>query len=206
MKITKFAIILMLALVLTACSSGATESAAESPIPTMAATNTPEPTSTPATGLACLSGTWELVNIENYMDSVIPPEMAGLLTYVENSGTASANFNPDGTYTYQVNQFRVQYSMDMGSGPMTMEVLMNGEGNGTYEAVDDNTLTFTELDNSGVTLTATLGGEAINFNIDDAVGAFGSTATPFEFDCNGNTLLTYPPIEGALPVEYARVP
>ncbi len=140
------------------------------------------------------------------MNSVVPPDLAGSMAFVENSGSASAEFAQDGTYTYNLDTFRVVYSMDIGAGPMVMEVIMQGEGNGLYEAIDDHTLTFTQLDDTGVTLTVTLAGEVFDMGMDEAISAFGSPDTIFKFDCDGDTLLTYPPIEGALPVQYARLP
>jgi hypothetical protein len=205
MKFTKAVILLILALGLAACG-GATESAAEATDPVMAATDSPEPTATPATGLACLNGTWALSNIDNYMNSVIPPDLAGGLIFIGSSGTVTTNFGGDGLYAVTLEDFQVQYTMDVGSGPVPLEVYLDGNGSGVYEAIDDNTMTFTELDNSGMTMTVLMGGETIDLGMEDAVSAFGSPDTTFEFDCNGDTLLTYPPIEGALPVEYARVP
>ena len=204
---SKIMILVLLLSVLSACDSTPTESSpAESPPPEVAPTHTIEPTDPPTTGLACLSGTWELVNVENYMNSVVPPDLAGSLTFVESSGTASAIYAADGTYTYRLDEFRVLYSMDGGTGPLTMEVYMDGEGAGIYDPIDDRTLSFTQLDDSGVAITFTLAGEIFDLGMDDAATAFGSPDTIFEFDCDGNMLLTYPPIEGALPVEYARVP
>lgn len=200
-------ILLVVVLALAACDTTPIESIpAESPEPEVVDTPTLEPTDPPSTGLACLSGTWELVDIEEYMSSVVPPDLAGSLTFVESSGSASTEFAADGTYTYHLDAFRVVYSMDMGAGPMAMEVLMQGEGNGLYEAMDDHTLTFTQLDDTDVALTVTLAGEVFDMGMDDAVSAFGSPDTVFQFDCSGDTLLTYPPIAGALPVKYARVP
>lgn len=208
MKINKilWLLILTLALLLAACDSSATESSSTEPAaPEEMATDTLAPTPEPATGLSCLSGTWELVNIENYMNSVVPSDLAGTMEFVDSSGTAGAEFAGDGTYSYHVDDFRVQYAMDMGAGAIPMEVIMQGEGNGIYEAIDDHTLTFTQLDDSGLTITITLAGEPFDIGLDDAVSFFGSPDTVFQFDCSGDSLLTYPPIDGALPVEYARV-
>jgi hypothetical protein len=207
MKSTKFMFVLSLALVLVACDVGGTESGpVESPVPSIAPTSTPEPTEPPSTGLACLSGTWELVNVENYMNSVVPPELAAGLTFIGNSGTVSVNFVSDGTYTYTWNEFQVQYTMDVGSGPVPLEIDMNGDGSGIFEPIDDHHLSFTDLEGSGMTIEVLMGGETIDLGMDEAVSALGGPDTTFEFDCDGDTLLTYPPIEGALPVEYARVP
>jgi hypothetical protein len=206
MKITKSVILLALTLALVACDAGESGSPAETTVPTVAPTNTPEPTSTPATGVTCLNGTWELFDIENYMNSVIPPELAGGLAFIGSSGTATTNFGGDGLYAVTLEEFQVQYTMDVGSGPVPLEVYIDGDGSGVYEAIDDHTIHFTELDNSGMIMTVLMGGETIDLGMEDAISAFGGTDTTFEFDCSGDTLLTYPPIEGALPVEYVRVP
>lgn len=86
-----------------------------------------------------------------------------------------------------------------------MEVRLDGEGHGVYESIDDNTIRFTDLDSSDLMITFSLAGEAFDLGTDTSTDELTSHEETVNYECSGDTLFTTPPLEGALPVEYARI-
>lgn len=205
MKSIRSIILLMLMTVLTACGMDSDGGVTiDAPMAASAPSDTPEAPESPPSGLACLSGTWELVDVETYMNSILPPELAAGLTFVGSSGFVSTDFRSDGTYTYSMDEFLVQYTMDMGGGAVPMEVHLDGEGHGIYKSIEDNTIRFTDLDSSALRITFSLAGEAFDLGTDASTGALSSPEETVDYECSDDTLFITPPLEGALPVEYTR--
>lgn len=175
---------------------------ADNPAP--ASTDVPSDTSS---GDACLVGTWSLVDIEQYMASVLPSELTetGELTYDSSSGSAVYTFTTDNTASIQVDEFTVRYQMNMAGISLPLEVMMDGSGSGNY-TLAGNQMLFDTINDDELYMTISLGGAPIG-PAEPITGFFpgGETNSSLTFECTSTTLSLTMPIEGSSPVILERV-
>jgi len=171
--------------------------------PTPAETNAPPSSSG---NDACLVGSWSLMDIEQYMASVLPPELTetGELTYDSSSGSAVYTFTTGNTASIQVDEFTVKYQMNMAGISLPLEVMMDGSGSGSY-TIKGNQMLFNSINNNELYMTISLGGAPIG-PAEPITGFFpgGETTSSLTYECSSTTLALTMPVEGSSPVILER--
>jgi hypothetical protein len=151
-----------------------------------------EITVTPETGepgegaVACPVGDWLLLNFEDYLTSVMG--QAGI-SLVSRDGHLLWSLNADGTYALTAEAFALIFT----DNTYTYALSIEGVETGTYQVSDDQLIG--QVLSGGLLVTVAvggLGGSEIPFP------GFGQTGV-LPFACDGNDLLTYPPLDFATP-------
>jgi len=199
-------------LVASACSGGGSSPAAPTAVPPTATTaptatpvptNTPVPTDTPEpvaiSGDACVVGTWELSDMSTYMSSIIPATSGAAFTFVGQEGYVRYTFNPDGTVSFDANDFVVHFAIGISGVSLDLAVSIDGSGTATY-AADAGTLTVSNSDADSLTFSATLGGEEMFSGASGELGSlFGvsedAASAMLLYQCAGDTLTYTPPVD-----------
>ena len=181
---------------LSRVSGGNVESEAEVETPVMTAEASPLGALTSGDA-ACLVGTWNVAEIESFMQSILPSQVdRSSLEYQGMSGTMQVTFESDGTGSYLLQDFVVSYNM-MG---LPMAFGLNGNGTLTYQTAGDQ-VTIQTGDDSTLTGQLTLGTTSSPLG-DLGEGAISGTRA---YACQGDTLEMTPDAENASPVVYQRV-
>lgn len=221
---------LLLALVLTACAGTAATPApaptsAPAPttqptattVPTAVPTNTPVPTPTtaptatplPATGSACLVGTWQLSDMSVYMQSIMA-KSGSAVSLVEQTGGLVYTFAADGTAHAEAQDFTMKMTMTVEKLTFDLNVTISGAADSQYTATDDQ-ITFSNGEVKGLKVSATMNGtELFSSTPDELAAMFGVSPDPkynvFGYQCSGDTLVYTPPVEDVQPVVMKRMP
>lgn len=184
------ALILLVALLLTGCNMPIT--------PTPYPTPTPQPPPTEAApntiGAACLVGSWQINNLQNYLQAIIPLMVEGATIEIEEtSGSLTYTFNADGSTLGAANDFKVKAKVGINGVTLPGEIIVNGESQGNYTADDtQGILTLSNIGTGTLALNAKVAGlPVVN---DTPIGdlfmpgsdASGSGSTNYQ--CIGNTL------------------
>jgi hypothetical protein len=132
----------------------ATPAAADTAVATDIAlpTATPPPTANPA---ACLFGTWQATNIQDYVVAAIPPDMAQEYnpTYQSTSGQAYLSFFENGLVTLQAYQLNIEFEIQAGIFRVGLVVALDGLSSGQYSA-DASQVTTQNMTTTGLTASA----------------------------------------------------
>ncbi|MBI5564921.1 MAG: hypothetical protein HY870_08505 [Chloroflexi bacterium] len=227
---------LLLSLSLSACSSSAATPVPAAPvapaatatsvsaptlvptaIPTAAPTATTAPTPTtaptatplPASSSACLVGTWELVDLSNYMQSVFA-QTGGAVSFVGQTGRIVYVFDADGSANVDAQDFTMMMAMAVEKLTFDINVIISGAAESQYAATDDQ-ITFSNGELKGLKISATMNGAELFANTPAELAAmFGASSDPkyntFGYQCDTTTLVYTPPVENAQPVVMKRVP
>ena len=172
--------------------------------------STPLPTADPALSAKnCLANTWEITGLSDYVLAAIPPEMAEeyTLEYQDTNGSAYFILTPDGRITLQADQLELLFQTRVAVLTVPVTVSVDGEAVGSY-TVEGSTLTTTDMDTSGLTVSAqAMGSELVPpAQIIRAVPLISAPFNTAEFSCTGETLqLTiagYP--EGVPPLVFQK--
>ena len=180
---------------LSRVTGGNEESEAEVETPAMTAAAPPLDASA-AGDAACLVGTWNVTEIEGYVQSILPAQVdRSSLEYQGMSGTMQVTFESDGTGSYLLQDFVVSYNM-MG---LPMAFGLNGNGTLTYQTAGDR-VTIQTGDDSTLTGQLSLG------TTSSPLGDLGESAISGTqaYACQGDTLEMTPDSENASPVVYQR--
>jgi hypothetical protein len=225
---------LLLAVVLSACSSAPATTAPAGPapttaaptasaptaaptiVPTVAPTDTPAPTATtaptatplPASGSACLVGTWELSDMSTYMESVMA-KSGSAVTLVGQTGGFVYTFGADGNAHVEAQDFTMKMSMDVQKLKFDINITISGAADSQYTATADK-VTYSNGKVNGLKISATMNGtELFSTTPDELAAMFGVSPDPkyntFGYQCDGDTLVYTPPIADAQPITLKRV-
>lgn len=181
---------LMAVLLLTACNMPIT------PTPHPTPTQPPAPTADvpAASGGACLTGTWQISNLSEYLNMALPQMIEGATVKVgEVSGNLTYTFNEDSTTVGKAQDFKIQAQVTTNGVSLPGQISVNGSSTGSYQ-VDDNQgiLTLTGVKPGDLTVNATVAGipvvkdQAIGNLLDFGSSESGSGSTNYQ--CIGNTL------------------
>jgi hypothetical protein len=187
--------------------------------PTTLVVNTPPPTLTPIptpttdpaiAAKACLAGTWQINDLSAYILAAIPPELANQygLQYQSSSGEAFFTLSPDGKFSMQADQLQMLFEAKVSIFKAQVTVNVDGEAIGKY-TVEDNTLTTSDVDTSGLEASAqALGNDLVDpAQLISAIPLIQPPSNSAEFTCAGDQLqlkiLSYP--ENIPPLVFKRV-
>jgi hypothetical protein len=139
----------------------------------------------------CLANTWEITGLSDYVIAAIPPETAEeyALEYQDTNGGAYFILTPDGRITLRADQLELLFEARVAVLTVPVTVSVDGEAVGSY-SVDGSTLTTTDMDTSGLTVSA----QALNSDLvppDQIISAIPLLSAPFntaEFSCTGDAL------------------
>ncbi len=166
----------------------------------------PLPPQASSGGDACIVGTWEMKDFEQYLAAVIPPEITstGKLTYDGTTGRATYTFTGNGQAGIQAEAFTVQYEMNMSGLNLPMEIILDGSGSANY-AVNGGQVLFSNVDSANLFMSINLGGAAV-MPATPVTGLFpdGETDSAVAFTCEGNTLTLTMPAANSAPVVLER--
>ena len=144
-----------------------------------------------ATAKSCVAQTWEIPALSDYVIAAVPPEMAAEydLKYEETTGTAYLTLTPDGRITLLANDLQLQFSAQAYVFSVPVTVRLDGSATGNY-IMDSTTLTFTNVDTSGLSASAQALGEDL---IDPAqiMRSMPFISPPYNtarYTCQGDTL------------------
>lgn len=153
------------------------EATEPAPEPTPAETPTTQPTPTMLTGAACLLGNW-------YVDN---QQFGELMSSVSGSavddvtGVVMVTFRDDGTTTTHYDDWKHTITVQSA----TVTIIKNGEDHGTYEMVDDGTMTLTDTDmNSTTTAKMEMQGRTTDYDAPPQPSVFSQSV----FTCEGDEL------------------
>lgn len=168
--------------------------------PTTVVVNTPMPTlppiPTPTTDPAiaaktCLAGTWEISDLSAYILAAIPPDLASqyALQYQGSSGEAFFTLSPDGVFTMQADQLQMSFEAKVSIFKAQVTANVDGKATGKY-TVEDNTLTTSDVDTSGLSASAqALGNDLVDpAQLIRAIPLIQSPSNSAEFTCAGDQL------------------
>lgn len=161
-------------------------------------------------GASCLVGVWEIGDLSPYILAAIPRDTAEQynLTYQGANGRALFTLSPNGNLDIQADQMELLFEARASILKVPISVKVEGEARGKYR-VDENRLTTSEMDTSGMTASAqALGNDLIDSaQILNAIPLLSSAANTAEFTCAGDLLqlrvLSYP--ESIPPLVFNRV-
>lgn len=192
-----------------------TEEPTHTPVPTETPppTDTPAPTETPVptpepTLADCLVGSWEIVEFGAYMASVL--QGVGNIELVGQEGNARFDYGADGAAAVTADNFVTSYAGNIAGVGINLDVTVNGSGSADYSVVD-NQIFYSNPIGEGLVFAASMGGNQLfSYQIDNIGELFGMDVAspdeePFTITCEGDTLQYTPPVDGAAPVEMARV-
>lgn len=166
-------------------------------------TQTPEPTPTSvpplelgsaSTGAACLVGTWQIDDLNQYMQAVLPQMIEGAQAQIKDvSGVLTYSFNADGTTIGLAQDFMVTADVTTSGFTVPGEITLNGATSGQYLVDESQTLvTLSSVAPGSLVVSASVSGipvvqdapmnDLLSFN--SGQSASGSTT----FLCDGNTL------------------
>lgn len=199
---------LLLAMVLSACSSAPATTAPAAPAsapttaaataapaptttptiaPTVAPTNTPAPTATtaptatplPASSSACLVGNWELDDMSTYMQSVMAKSgSATATTLVGQTGRLLYTFGADGQAHAEAQDFTMKMSMEVQKLKFDLNITISGSADSQYTATD-NTVTYSNGKTKNLKVSATMNGtELFNSTPAELAAMFGVSPDP----------------------------
>lgn len=190
MNVRLAALTLLVTLLLAACNMPIT--------PTPFPTSTPEPPpveEAPNTiGAACLVGTWQVNNLQNYLQAVLPQMIEGAAIEIEEtSGSLTYTFNADGSTTGAANDFIVKAKVGTNGVTLPGEITVNGASQGSFTADDaQGILTLTNVGAGSLTLSAKVAGIPVvsETPIGDLfmLGSNDTGSGSTNFQCIGSTL------------------
>lgn len=182
---------LLVALLLAACNMPITPTQLPEPTATIAPTLE---SGSATTGAACLVGTWQIADLNQYMQSVLPQMIEGAQAQIKDvSGVLTYSFNADGTTLGLAQDFVVNADVTTSGFTVPGEITLNGATNGQYVVDDSGTvITLNSVSPGSLVVSANVSGipvvqgapmnDLLTFN--GGQSASGSTA----FTCEGNTL------------------
>ena len=181
------------------------------PTPTTAPTATSAPTAAPlpASGGACLVGTWELSDMSTYMESVMA-KSGSAVTLVGQTGGFVYTFGADGNAHVEAQDFTMKMSMDVQKLKFDINITISGAADSQYTATADK-VTYSNGETKNLKVSATMNGtELFSTTPDELAAMFGVSPDPkyntFGYQCQGDTLVYTPPITDAQPITLKRVP
>ena len=198
-------IVLIVGIALVGCTSGSATPTSETAAPvttepamtnTTAATSTESVTNTPAVIAGdCLIGTWDLIDLTSYMDSIksnINTDSKGDVTFtgVTTSGTATFVFNPDKTSALIADNFNQRFTMVMTVADAPVEIpislSINGKSTADY-AVEGDEITFSnQYENELMIAIDTMGSVT---SLTESMFGEPGTQKLYQFSClDANTL------------------
>jgi hypothetical protein len=185
------------------------------PVATLQPANTPIPTSAPAlptaNPAACLIGTWQATNIQDYVIAAISPEMMQEYRpeYKNTTGQAYVSFFENGLVTIQAYKLVLEFEIQAGIFRVGLLITLDGLSSGQYQA-DGSQLTTNSMTTTGLTASA----RALEQDVmppEQIVAALPLVQPPFNnatYQCDGQTLSlrlnAYP--ESIPPLQFQRQP
>jgi hypothetical protein len=139
----------------TATSQDAIDSQPQSQLPT------PIPTVDPlVSAQSCVAKTWEIAGLDDYVIAAVPPELAAEydLKYEETKGDALFKLTPGGQITLLADDLQMIFSAQAYVFSVPVTVRIDGTATGKY-TLDRTTLTITNVDTSGLDVSAKALGE-----------------------------------------------
>ena len=157
----------------------------------------------------CLIGRWEATNdsMFSYMQSVIAAGGDDVPTVESTTGIAFLDFEANGTGAGGYENFKVHETGVGGNESTEVFVTFEGFSSGSYIADGSALLGLSGTTEMVVTLQilangVSMGSTTVPFGPDDfPVSSTISTA----YSCNGDTLTTWPPVDGVEPIQWIKV-
>lgn len=152
------ALSLLVVLLLSACNLPITPT----PAPTPTSTQVPEATQ-PANdliGASCVAGTWEINNLPDYLQAILPQIVEGAeIEVTDVSGTLLYTFNSDGTSAGTAKDFKIKANVKTNGISLPGQIVVNGTSTGKYQ-VDDSQglLSLTGVSAGDLTVSASVAG------------------------------------------------
>lgn len=156
------------------------------------AENTPTPTVDPLLeSKSCLAKTWEIKGLSNYVLAAVPPELAEeySLEYIDTSGAAYLKLSNDEKMELQINNLEFLFNARLAIFEVPVTVRIDGIADGTYQ-VENNTLTFNDIDTSGLTASAKALDEDV-MEPEQIINSIPFVRPPFNkatYSCQGDVL------------------
>lgn len=204
---------LLLTLLLAACNMPLTPTPHPSPTPTLTPEPPKAPTASAAAGAACVAGTWQINNLSDLLQTILPQMIEGAQVQVgEITGSLTYTFNPDGTSTGEARDFKIKATVTTSGISLPGQIVVNGTSKGKYQ-VDENQglLTLTDVSPGDLAVTASVAGiPVVNNTLITNLLTFGSSDTgngSVNFQCVGNDLKISVdlPKTGSRVIELSRV-
>ena len=154
--------------------------------------NTPTPTVDPLlASRSCLAKTWEIKGLSDYVLAAVPPDLAEeySLEYKDTTGAAYLKLTSDEKIELQINDLEFIFNARFSIFEVPVTVAIDGIADGTYQ-VENNTLTFNDIDTSGLSASA----KALNEDImepDQIINAIPIVRPPHNkatYSCQGDML------------------
>lgn len=189
----------------TAAVEIATTAPTETPVPV---TDTPVPA--PASGAACVVGTWEMADMGAYMASIIPSAAGAAIDVTGQEGFLRYTFSDDGTVAFNADNFVLHFAISISGAAFNLDVSINGTGTATYSGDDAGNLQFSNASTEDLTFSASLNGtELFSGSSTELAGLFGASpdggSATIVYECQGDTLRYTPPVANAQPVVLRRI-
>jgi archaellum component FlaF (FlaF/FlaG flagellin family) len=127
----------------------------------------PKPTLQPPTPIVkpdqdCLTGTWEITNLSDYILAAIPADLAEKydLQYNGSSGKATFTFTPDGSITLNADQIVILFDAKVSIITLSLKVRIDGSATGKY-ILTDSSLTTTNMNTAELNASAKAAGQDV---------------------------------------------
>lgn len=183
------------------------------PTPSHAPTATAmaEIVASPTSPAACLIGTWQATNIQDYVIAAIPPEMIEQYnpTYQSSSGQVYVSFFNNGLVTIQAYQLALEFEVQATIFRVGLTIALDGMASGQYVA-DASQVTTSNMTTTGMTASA----RSLEQDVmpqEQIIASLPLVQSPFNvanYQCTDQTLslrlTAYP--ESIPPLQFQRVP
>ncbi len=186
---------LLAAIVLTACNMPITPTPYPAAVTAEAPAieeSTPEPA---AMGATCLVGTWQVVDLKSYIQSMLPVMVEGAeLSVEEVAGKLTYTFNADGSSVGTADAFTMKVGVKMNGLSLPGKVEVNGSSQGQYEVDEAQSLLKMKNLNAGdLRVSANVAGVPVVsqtpvLNLFSFNGQQEAQAAAVNFQCIGNQL------------------
>ncbi len=163
MKLTKMRLALtglVAVMLLSACNLPVTPTPFPTAAPSEAPTSEPSTPEPGAIGAACVVGTWQVVDLQSYIQDMLPVMVEGAELQVKDvSGNLTYTFNADGSSVGRADAFTLNVGVDVNGLSLPGKVVVNGSSQGQYEVDgDQNLLTMRGLSAGDLTVSANVAG------------------------------------------------
>jgi hypothetical protein len=126
------------------------------------------------------------------------------------SGPITYQFDGQGRARVTVNQLLTKMRVPVGGIPLNLNVTISGTATAIYTTLDPDTLTFSDAQLGGLTVSAKLGSRQLfGGTATQVADQFGFSLAPLfsaaAYDCRVDTLKYTPPLQGAQEVLMQRI-
>ncbi len=127
------------------------------PLPSQAKTDAVPTTPVPGKNADCYLGSWHPTNIDAFVKPILQQNKIKNIQFTGSTGSMDLEFTQDGKLILTVQQYDSQFSGVYGFFPVTVDVLLDGDGAGDYAIDNSGSILLSNPDFGGINYSAKAG-------------------------------------------------